>query len=78
MSKTKHGKLRYVTIEKDGQEARCLPQALDVWERNGWTAVDDGDSEEAPFYAVDSAPVAHNGELPQVYGDTPDDLSEEE
>jgi hypothetical protein len=40
-------KPQYVKIEKNGVEGQCLPQSLDVWERNGWTVVDDGDSEDA-------------------------------
>jgi hypothetical protein len=37
--------MKYVEIEKDGHVGTCVPAALPVWEKHGWTAVDDGDSE---------------------------------
>ena len=57
-------KLRFVKIEKDGIEAEVLPESVKAWERNGWTAVDDGSSEQAEAEApenanvVDAPPVA--------------------
>lgn len=53
-------KLRFVKIEKDGVEGECLPEALKAWERNGWTAVDDGSSEQDDVVVVDAPPVAQS------------------
>jgi len=39
-------KLATVKIEKDGIEGEVTREALKAWERNGWTAVDDGSSDE--------------------------------
>ncbi len=38
-------KQREIEIEKDGQKATVLKSAVPAWERNGWTVVDDGDSD---------------------------------
>jgi hypothetical protein len=35
-----------IKITKDGQEGFCLKESLKAWERNGWTAADDGSSAE--------------------------------
>jgi len=37
-----------VKITKDDVEAYVMPSAVSAWERNGWTAADDGSTEEAP------------------------------
>lgn len=34
--------------EESGDESSIMPSSLAVWERNGWTAVEDGSSEEEP------------------------------
>ncbi len=47
--------------EETGDEGTCMPSALPVWERNGWTAVEDGSSEEA----------SEPRDYPQVYADSP-------
>ena len=39
-------KQRFVTIQKDDLVGECLPSAVEVWEQNGWTVVDDGVSKE--------------------------------
>jgi hypothetical protein len=45
-------KTKMVKITKDDQEAEVLKSAVRAWERNGWTVVDDGDSEDAPVAAT--------------------------
>lgn len=37
-------------------EGECMPSALKVWERNGWTAVEDGSSENVKAVAPVPAP----------------------
>lgn len=32
--------------DETGDEGECMPSALPVWEAHGWTAVEDGSSEE--------------------------------
>jgi hypothetical protein len=50
-------KPKYIEIEKDGQKGKCLPSSLPAWERNGWTAVDDGTSTEKDEEPTEDAPV---------------------
>lgn len=38
-------KPKKVKIKKDGVTGECLASAVTAWERNGWTVVDDGNSE---------------------------------
>jgi hypothetical protein len=33
---------------ESGLEGEIMPSSLRAWERNGWTAVEDGSSEEVP------------------------------
>lgn len=63
------GKNRFVEIEKDGIRGECLPSAVRVWERDGWTVVDDGSSEETPVVGTqqsqlepDAAPTTSDNE----------------
>jgi len=44
-----------IKITKDGEEGYCLKESLKMYERNGWTAADDGSSEEAE--AVTKNPI---------------------
>jgi hypothetical protein len=37
---------KMVKITKDGQEALVTPKSVSVYERHGWTAADDGSSEQ--------------------------------
>lgn len=39
--------LKEVTIANGDLRARVLVQTLSTWQRNGWTVVDDGDSEKS-------------------------------
>ena len=36
-----------VKITKDDQEGMVTPESVAAWERNGWTRVDDGSSEQS-------------------------------
>lgn len=36
---------KYVEIQKGGEKAKVMPSSVPVWEKHGWTLVDDGDSE---------------------------------
>jgi len=47
-------KQRFVKITKDDLQGECLPSAVDAWERNGWTVVDDGVSEGESVQDVDA------------------------
>lgn len=44
-----------IQIEKDGVTGQCTRESLKVWERNGWTVVDDGTSEPAAVESVDES-----------------------
>jgi hypothetical protein len=56
-----------VQMHKEGQETiSVMPTSVGVWTRNGWTLVDDGDSETPP------AP----GEPDHVEGVAPDQNEE--
>jgi len=35
---------KMVSIKKDGVVAECMPEAVPVWEADGWTLVEDGSS----------------------------------
>lgn len=48
---------KYVQIEKDGIQGECLPSAVKTWEANGWTVVDDGDSENGSEVEPDAHTV---------------------
>jgi hypothetical protein len=37
---------RLINITKGDETGQCMPSALPVWERNGWTRADDGSSAE--------------------------------
>lgn len=36
---------KHITITNGELTGQCLPSALKLWERNGWTVLDHGDSE---------------------------------
>lgn len=46
---------KFVAIvhEESGLVGKCLPESLSAWERNGWTAVDDGDDADEHQELVD-------------------------
>lgn len=71
-------KRKYIQITKGEVEGRCVPSALPIWKRNGWTVVDDGDSEDgAESPAPDSAEPVEVYDLPGLVV-IPDDLQDEE
>jgi len=41
-------KTKMIKIKKGDIEAECLRSAVPAWERNGWTVVDDGTSDQEP------------------------------
>lgn len=58
-------KTKYVTIEKDGEQGQIMPASISVWEKNGWTVVDDGSSEaDDTEQAEELAPVPEPGDGP--------------
>lgn len=39
---------KQIKVEKDDVQAEIMPSARAAYQRNGWTVVEDGSSEEAP------------------------------
>lgn len=64
-------KQKLVTIKNGDLESRVLPGSVAAWERNGWTAVDDGSSEASPEVKAEGTPEE------QVTYVLPDDKNEE-
>lgn len=50
-------KLQTVKIEKDGITGEVTKESLKAWERNGWTAVDDGSSNQPESSGDDTVVV---------------------
>lgn len=50
-------KRKHVVIEMGGVTGKCLPSALEVWQRNGWTVVDDGTSQGVSEEEFSPAPL---------------------
>jgi hypothetical protein len=63
-------RVQRVKITKDDAEAYVMPSAVEAWERNGWTAADDGSSEEAPagesVAPETQPPTAPDGSAPEA------------